>query len=397
MASRANASWGEIALIYLIGVFGMLVVSVAVPALGPIAAEFRPPSPSTIGWVMSIPALAAALCSLIVGGLVDRFGDRPLMLIGGALAVIGDAGVVSAPSIGLLLAWRVVGGLGYVCVVVAAVAMISRRTDGRRRTAALALWSTVIPASFILSSLYGAASGAALPWRMVFMAHGAGTVVLMLLGWLLLPSSGASEQGSRLAGLGAVFRTPWPFVLGASFAAAAFLQTGFVATLPHLLAGSIGVTEAQVYSFGALAMLCNVAGAFFFGLLYNRGISPWRMGVCATLLCLLTGLGLILAPTGLAPAIVMNCGLMAGLGTLVGMWALLPTVAPSPQCFGATSGLITQVTLLGVLFGPPSAFAAGAWGVHGLLAFLMIGIVLTLVAWPVWRIPGSASPLRTAH
>ena len=33
-------------------------------------------------------------------------------------------------------------------------------------------------------------------------------------------------------------------------------------------------------------------------------------------------------------------------------------MAPSPQAMGATSGLVTQLTLLGVLFGPPAAFAA---------------------------------------
>lgn len=391
MASPAPAPWARIVLIYLTGVFGMLVVSSAVPALGGIAAEFRPPSPSTIGWVMSMPALAAAVSSLLVGWLVDRLGDRPMMGAGAVLVIAGDLGVVQAHDMDALLAWRVVSGLGYVCMVVGAVTMIARLTTGRQRTAALALWSTVIPASFIIASLYGAIIGHGAGWRIVFLAHAAGAGVLAVIGHFTLPAPVATG-GTRLQGLSAVIRTPWPLVLGLSFAAAAFLQTGFVATLPAMLAASIGVAEVQVHSFTILAMLCNVAGAFSFGLLYNRGVRPAVMGLSAVGACALAGSLLVLAPTALIPAMAMNCVLMAGLGVLVGMWSLLPMVAPSPTCMGATSGLITQVTLLGVLFGPPSAFAAHYALPHGGLIFLAVGVTLSLVAWPIWTRRPVAAP-----
>jgi hypothetical protein len=49
-------------------------------------------------------------------------------------------------------------------------------------------------------------------------------------------------------------------------------------------------------------------------------------------------------------------------GLIAGLWALLPQVAPGRESMGATSGIVTQVTLFGVLFGPPAAFAAQAGG-----------------------------------
>jgi MFS family permease len=399
MVEVASAPWQRIVLIYLIGVFGMLVVSSAVPALGGIAEEFRPPSPATIGWVMSMPALAAAVSSLCVGWLVDRFGDRPMMVIGAILVILGDVGVVTAHGMNALLACRVVGGLGYVCLVVGAVTMITRLTEGRQRTAALALWSTVIPASFILASLYGLAVGPGAGWRMVFVAHAVGTGVLVLIGRVMLPAPVTVHGAARTTGLAQVLRTPWPFVLGMSFAAAAFLQTGFVASLPGMLESSIGVTVEEVHSFNILAMLCNVAGAFSFGLLYNRGMRPVHMGLGAVAACTVAGSVLVLAPTDLMVAMAMNCLLMAGLGVLVGMWSLLPLVAPSPACMGATSGLITQVTLLGVLFGPPAAFAARFALPHGSMLFLGFGVVLSLIAWPIWRreTPAFGGPTPTAH
>lgn len=398
MSGSDNTPWRLIILIYLIGIFGMMVVSAALPALGGIASEFRPSSPSTIGWVMSIPALAAAVASLLIGWLVDRFGDRRIMLIGGALVLIADLGVITASSMDVLLIWRVAGGLGYVCMVVAAVTMITHLTSGRARTVALALWSTVIPASFIIASLYGAAVGHGTGWRTVFLIHGGGVALLTVMAWAWLADRPPGEQRmSRLNGVGQVLRSPWPYALGASFAAAAFLQTGFVATLPRLLANSLGASEAQVHSFNALAMLCNMAGAFAFGLLYNRGWKPWQMGLASILLCGIAGLVLVVAPTSLPVAILMNCGLMLGLGILVGMWALLPMVTPSPQCTGATSGLITQITLLGVLFGPPTAFNALHAGPIWMILFLSIALALCITGWPIWRRSGKLGSHAVAH
>lgn len=398
MSSDQDGAWTTIGLLYAIGISGMLVVSVAVPALGGIAAEFRPPSPATIGWIMSMPALAAALASLGVGWLVDRFGDRHVMVAGGILVAISNIGVISSRLIEPLLAWRIIGGLGYVCVVVAAVTMMTRLTRGRRRATALALWSTVIPASFIVASIYGVTIGKSFDWRAVFIGHAVIVLALVGAGWLVIPNrESAGAPAGRLAGIGAVFRTPWPFVLGLSFAAAAFLQTGFVAMLPRMLSDTIGASEATVHSFNAIAMLCNVLGAFSFGWLYTRGVACWKIGIVAVLLCTFAALMLIIAPTSLGVAIAMNCLLMLGLGVLVGMWALLPVVAPSITCMGATSGLITQVTVLGVLFGPPAAFAANAAGTHGLLIYVAIGAVGSLVAWPIWRRPNQTAMARAAH
>ena len=69
------------------------------------------------------------------------------------------------------------------------------------------------------------------------------------------------------------------------------------------------------------------------------------------------------------------CVFMLGCGMLVGLWALLPVVAPSAQTLGATSGLITQITLVGVLVGPPAALFALSKGHSGFLVF--VGILPT--------------------
>jgi MFS transporter, DHA1 family, inner membrane transport protein len=351
---HADAGAAQIALIYAAGVFGMLVVSIAVPTLGGIGAEFRVGSAAALGWVMSMPAIAAVLGSLAVGALVDRLGDRPVMLTGALLVIASDGLVVGTVAFPVLLAARALGGLGYVGMVVGAVAMIGRMTHGRRRELALALWSTVIPASFVAAGLYGVTAGArGLGWRTAYIGHGAVLALLIALIAALLPPRAGPPRGTRLAGLGRVLGRAGPWQLGLSFAGAAFLQTGFVAWLPTLLATRLGVGEAVIHAFTLPAMACNIAGAFSLGALHAPGVRGDRLGLGATALVVAAAAGLVAAPVTPAMALTLYCALMLGLGVLVGMWALLPLVTPDPQSYGATSGMITQITLLGVLFGPP--------------------------------------------
>ena len=385
MTTKNGSRWPQLLLIYLLGVFAVAVISVAVPEVGGIARELHPQSPALIGLVISMPALVAALGALLIGSLVDKVGDRRVLIAGGFILIAGDIGVVLSHTVPVLLEWRVVGGVGYVCMAVAAVTMMTRLTTGPQRTVALTLWSTVIPASFIVAFIGGGMLLAPGAWRPAFGSHAAITGILLVFGMLFLPARKVGEAVfARTAGVGVVLRSFWPYVLGLSFAANAALQTGVIASLPQMLAKSIGASEGQVHSFNVLAMVINIVGALSVGAMLNKGIRPLTVGVAGVLLCGLACLGLTLMPTGFADAMAMNCVFMLGCGMLVGLWALLPVVAPSPQTLGATSGLITQITLVGVLFGPPAALFALSKGPFGFLVFAATALAASLIGLPVW-------------
>lgn len=385
MSKSEGSRWPQILLIYALGIFAVAVISVAVPEVGGIAKELHPRSPAAIGLVISMPALVAALGALIVGSLVDKWGDRQVLIAGALILIAGDVGVMLSHSLAVLLAWRVVGGVGYVCMAVAAVTMMTRLTTGPERTVALTLWSTVIPASFIVAFIGGSMILVPGQWRTAFGSHAAITGILLLLGLFFLPARKAGEVVfARTAGVGLVLRSFWPYVLGLSFAANAALQTGVIAGLPQLLSRSIGAGEGQVHSFNVIAMLINIVGALSVGFMLNKGFRPLAVGFSGVVLCGLACSGLALMPTGFAEAMLMNCVFMLGCGMLVGLWALLPVVAPSPETLGATSGLITQITLVGVLFGPPTALFSLSKGPYGFLAFVGIALAVSLIGLPVW-------------
>jgi len=142
-----------------------MTVSEAVTELSSIAREFHPANSSLIGLVMSLPSLVVALGAVLAGYLVDRLGDRPVLLAGAFTAVIGDICVILAPSFQILLGGRLLTGVGYVLSAVGAITILMRITTGKQRTMALALWSTTVPVSFILPFLSAGLAASLGSWR----------------------------------------------------------------------------------------------------------------------------------------------------------------------------------------------------------------------------------------
>ncbi len=359
-ANDSQGSWGSILLIYFIGVLGATTISQAVTVARDIAAFFQA-APQQAGWIISTPSALVAIGALLTGALVDRFGDKGILLIGCVIVIAGDVGVAFATSMENFLIMRVVEGVGYVGIAVSAVTMLARTTSGPRRNIALTLWSSFIPMSFALPLLLTAKLAGTGEWRWAFTGHAIVLGACAALALITLPASGG-VAAARTAGLATVLRRPGPYLLGLAFAAAAFIQTGIVTTLSLTLSGYYPVSFPVASSIGTLGMLFNTIGCLVVGPMMNRGVRPLFIAIAGVLGMIVCGIAVGLKMPGFATAVIVASVFFFAAGLVVGLWALLPQVAPSREAMGATSGLVTQITLWGVLFGPPAAFAAQATG-----------------------------------
>ncbi|QGY29145.1 MFS transporter [Pantoea cypripedii] len=372
---------------YALGVMAAMTVSEAVTELGSIAKEFHVFEHSQIGLIMSLPSLMVALGALLAGYIVDRVGDRVVLLIGAVVIVAGDICVVAAPAFNLLLAGRIVTGIGYVLTAVAAVTLLIRITTGKQRNMAMALWSTFVPASFLLPFLSAGLAEHFGSWRAAFLAHSVLTLALAFVATVSLPRRTAEEkaQFSRTRGLRAVLKSPLIYLLGISFGADAFLQTGIISTLAPYLAKRYSVPVLEVAHWNVVAMVCNGIGCLMVGAMLNRGVKAAAIGVVGLVLTGAPALAIYTLPLGFMVSVAASWVFMFGSGLLVGMWALAPVVAPSRESIGATSGLITQLTLVGVFLGPPLFIAAQNSEDPQSLALLVIaGLVVCLAGLPIW-------------
>lgn len=84
------------------------IVNVALPTL---ARDLRAPASDTV-WVTTAFLLAAACCIPAAAALGDRIGRRRLFLVGLPVFAVASIACAAAPSLGLLVAARVVQGIG---------------------------------------------------------------------------------------------------------------------------------------------------------------------------------------------------------------------------------------------------------------------------------------------
>lgn len=98
-------------------------------ALIPIGAAFGA-GPADTAWLVTGLYLATAVGQPVMGRLVDRYGPRPLYLIGTAL--VGVAGLLGAlaPSLGVLIASRVLLGFGTSAAYPASMSLIRSEATG---------------------------------------------------------------------------------------------------------------------------------------------------------------------------------------------------------------------------------------------------------------------------
>jgi predicted MFS family arabinose efflux permease len=379
----AQGSWACIVLIYAIGVLSATTIGQVIPVIGEIARTFH--AGPAAGWIISIPSLLVAVAAVLAGWLVDRWGDKAVLLGGSAIIIAGDLGAAQAGSLQWLMAWRVVEGVGYFCISVSALSLLARTTSGRRRNSALTLWSSYIPMSFALPFLLASQLQGPGRWRWAFYGHAIALGVLFCVAVLQLPRGRSADSGSRAAGLATVLRTPGPYVLGLAFASTAFMQTGILSVLPRLLTSRYGVGIGVAASIGTLGMMFKAAGCLAGGPLLNHGIRPLAIATVGVLLAISGGVAIGLSLPSFAVAVAVSSIFFLGAGLIVGLWALVPTVAPSTQCLGAASSVVTQVAIWGVLLGPPAAFAAQA---HGGWIMDAAGIVLacSLILLCIWLV-----------
>jgi len=115
--------------------------------------------------VLSAYFISYALVLLPGGALVDRFGARPLALIGLALFALGAAAGAVASSIGLLIATRVIQGAGAGLVSPAALAGAVSGFPAQRRGSALGIWGASAGVANLLGPLLGGLLTVTLGWR----------------------------------------------------------------------------------------------------------------------------------------------------------------------------------------------------------------------------------------
>jgi benzoate transport len=142
-----------------------------------------------LGAVLSMELIGMALGSIFMGGLADRFGRRPTVLLCLVLMTVGMLMATHAVGVYDLSCWRVLTGLGIGGVLAAVNALTAEFANARRRDACVSFMSIGYPLGAVFGGVIVAQLLKSYDWRSVFYFGAAFTATLIPLVWFLVPES----------------------------------------------------------------------------------------------------------------------------------------------------------------------------------------------------------------
>ncbi|MFJ1703783.1 MFS transporter [Kitasatospora sp. NPDC088346] len=154
-------------------------------------------SVSAAQWTLSAYMLALG-CLFIVGGRIgDVFGRRGALLAGNTLFAAGSVGCALAPGLGLLVAARIVQGVGAALVFPVSVAVVSNVFPAESRARALGAVFGIANIGTALGPFVGGGLTEGPGWRWIFWLLAPLSALALLTGVLFVPDSrdaGAPRQ-----------------------------------------------------------------------------------------------------------------------------------------------------------------------------------------------------------
>jgi EmrB/QacA subfamily drug resistance transporter len=143
------------------------VVNVALPAIG----RDLHASTSTLQWILNGYTLTLAALILLGGSLGDRYGRRRVFVSGAGLFTIASLLCAVAPNAELLVAARLVQGVGGALLTPGSLAMVESGFRPTDRARAIGAWSGLSAVAGALGPLVGGLLVGAVSWRAVFLIN----------------------------------------------------------------------------------------------------------------------------------------------------------------------------------------------------------------------------------
>jgi len=273
-----------------------LSIDMSLPAQPTLATTFDVPS-ETAALTLSTFLVAFALAQLVAGSLSDALGRRPVLLAGLALFAVSGVACAASPSIEVLLACRLIQGLGAAAAPTIARAMVRDTQPAAHAARLLSTMLAALALAPMVAPIIGSALLGAFGWRAIFIALGVCGVVLFALAASTLGETLPKRSTGGLVGnFVTFFRTPGTrlpmFVSCASFAG----QFAYISDSPFVLIDGFGVSPGHFALFFAGTALSLMIGSLVGRSLLHRGHGP-RLVIRIGGSLLLTGGVLVFACT----------------------------------------------------------------------------------------------------
>ncbi|MGP6172888.1 MFS transporter [Corynebacterium sp. A21] len=356
-------------------------VNVALPSIGVDLAA----TVTQLQWVVSAYSLATAAFLMLAGSVADRIGRRRVFQCGLTLFALSSLISSFAPNAEILIAARVMQGIGGSMLNPVALSIITNSfTDPEKRARALGIWSATIGISMALGPPIGGLLVDLLSWRAVFWINVPIAVLAIILSARFIPESNAATHrrldppGQLLmilflvgvnTGLiqGGALGWSHPLVLGcfviSALAVGLFLWWENHTPEPLLAPSFFRSRSFSAAVISALVAFTSTSGFLFVITLYlqqARGLTPMDAGLMLLPLALMMAVcapisGRMVAAFGPAPPLMISGAVMSVAGLMFTMveldtplWYLAAAFAVYGIGFGIVNTPITNAAVSGL-------------------------------------------------
>jgi EmrB/QacA subfamily drug resistance transporter len=398
--------------LFIVGL-DVTVVNVALPSIG------RELHGDISGLQWTVDAYTVVMASLLMfsGSTADRLGRKRIFVVG--LTVFAAASLLCsvAPSVGLLVAARVLQAVGASMLNPVAMSIITNTfQDPRERAQAVGVWGAVFGVSMALGPVVGGSVVSAVGWRPIFWINVPIGLIAIALTLRFIPESKAPRprrfdpvgQGLVIVLLAAltfgIIEAPsrgWssPAIL-AVFSAAAAALVGLLLYEPRREEPLIDLRFFRSIPFASAIVISVAAFSAFGGFLFlntlylqeGRGLSPVQAGLLTVPLAVMTVLvsplsGRIVGRHGprvplviSGVALVIACAVLTGIDAASPVARLLAAYVIFGVGFGFVNAPITNAAVSGMpraQAGVAAAIATTSRQVGQTLGVAVVGAILS--------------------
>ncbi|MBD1868849.1 multidrug effflux MFS transporter [Cyanobacteria bacterium FACHB-471] len=343
-----------------------LAIDMGLPALAALGTSLNA-SPAATGLTLSLFMAGFAIAQLVFGPFSDRYGRRPILLMGCGIFALANMMCTIAPSINALITWRFIAGAGAGAAAVLEMAIVRDLFDGSAARAQFSYINLVASIAPMIAPTIGAGVLFIADWRSIYGVLAIGGFVLLntiALGFgESIPRCDKKAIAPRrlvsnyLRVLGNRICVGYALVNGLSFGC----MFAYVAGSPLVLIDVLRLSTTVYSWFFASTALAIMAGSFLNGRLSVRGIPPSRLLKVGLTLAVASAITLVLVSISnnvrvvtLMPLLVLNTFCFG----LIAPNAKHGALQPLPTIAGVAAAVLgfTQMLLGGTLASALVAF-----------------------------------------
>jgi DHA1 family bicyclomycin/chloramphenicol resistance-like MFS transporter len=249
------------------GLMSIVAISIdaMLPALGIIGGDFGVTNPNTTQLVISFIFMGMMFGQLVCGPLSDAYGRRPVLFAGLGLYFVGGLICYFANSIEMLLAGRVLQGLGVAGPYVSTVAVVRDKYAGRDMAKVMSFVMMIFILVPAIAPMLGQTILYFASWREIFLMYLIYGAVLGTWVFIRLPETIHAEDKIPFSakaiarGFKTVFKSRvtvcYMFCMGITFGG----LIGYLNSCRQIFQEHFGVGDNFAYYFGGLALMIGVA------------------------------------------------------------------------------------------------------------------------------------------